>query len=65
MLLMLLVIGGNAIQRLNDAGLSRWCLLEWFMPIVGIAILAILLALLSRKPEEVPLAPPSSPSLQK
>ncbi|HHH9441356.1 TPA: DUF805 domain-containing protein [Pseudomonas aeruginosa] len=63
--LMLLVIAGNAIQRLNDAGLSRWLLLLWFIPFVGVAILAILLLLPGRKPADMQLAPPSSITLQK
>ncbi|QZE37983.1 DUF805 domain-containing protein (plasmid) [Pseudomonas aeruginosa] len=56
-LLALLVIAGNAIQRLKDAGVTPWVLLLWFIPFVGLAILAILLLLPGRKP----VAPPSSP----
>ncbi|WP_172832414.1 hypothetical protein [Pseudomonas aeruginosa] len=30
-----LVIAGNAIQRLKDAGVTPWVLLLWFIPFVG------------------------------
>ncbi len=60
-LLALLVIAGNAIQRLKDAGVTPWMLLLWFIPFVGLAILAILLLLPGRKPVDLPVAPPSSP----
>ncbi|MEC3973598.1 DUF805 domain-containing protein, partial [Pseudomonas aeruginosa] len=60
-LLALLVIAGNAIQRLKDAGVTPWMLLLWFIPFVGLAILAILLLLPGRKPVGLPVAPPSSP----
>ncbi|EMM6791969.1 DUF805 domain-containing protein [Pseudomonas aeruginosa] len=60
-LLALLVIAGNAIQRLKDAGITPWVLLLWFIPFVGQAILAILLLLPGRKPVDLQAAAPSSP----